>query len=313
VGKNAQFYISTILVVSEQLFCDNLSILADIVLKLFPHLAIARDANPSILWIGYIPGGQRVGDCLHSFHHASALFSMPKVPQTALLIATGVALVATSATLTAVVLRLRSPQMVLNPANLGQVSQLETICTTIVTDPNPPLNVRSSPVVAPDNIVGKVKNGTTLTVVNQNQGWLRISSPIAGWVYQDRTVTSCVPAMEGKPLADLVAANDEGSKTLAEATEYYHTGHLDAAVALARTILPDSPAYAPARVAIAHWQEDWRRSENEFYSAQRDLRDGRWQDVLNRVKDFPDNRYWREKLTPMVREAAERKTAIAKK
>lgn len=66
-------------------------------------------------------------------------------------------------------------------------------CTTIVTDPNPPSNVRSSPVVAPDNIVGTLKNGTRLAIVLEQEGWLQISAPIAGWVYRDLTVTTCLP------------------------------------------------------------------------------------------------------------------------
>ena len=66
-------------------------------------------------------------------------------------------------------------------------------CTTIVTDPDPPTNVRSSPVVAPDNVVGMLKNGTRVAIVLEQEGWLQISAPIAGWVYRDLTVTTCLP------------------------------------------------------------------------------------------------------------------------
>ena len=66
-------------------------------------------------------------------------------------------------------------------------------CHTIATDPNPPLNVRSSPVVAADNIVGNLKNGAELAVINENQGWLQLSAPIQGWVYEPLTVTTCNP------------------------------------------------------------------------------------------------------------------------
>ena len=66
-------------------------------------------------------------------------------------------------------------------------------CHTIATDPNPPLNVRSSPVVAPDNIVGNLKNGSRLIVINETQGWLQVSAPIQGWIYEPLTVTTCNP------------------------------------------------------------------------------------------------------------------------
>jgi hypothetical protein len=202
------------------------------------------------------------------------------------------------------VLRLRSPQTLLKQTDPAEVVQLQETCTTIATDPNPPLNVRSSPVVAPDNLVGTVNNGTRLTVIDENQGWLRISSPVAGWVYADRTVTSCVPTTASTPTPNVLAV-DEGRKILTEATEYYHAGNLNAAVALARTIPTDSPAHASTTATIARWQQDWQRAESAYYSSQRAAREGRWQDVLSAVQDFPDNRYWRERLTPIVRQAAE--------
>jgi hypothetical protein len=230
---------------------------------------------------------------------------MPQIPQSALLIAGGIALFATSATITSAILRLRSPHSAFRQVNSTEFAQPQETCTTIATDPTPPLNVRSSPVVAPDNLVDTVNNGTQLTVIDRNQGWLRISSPVAGWVYEDRTVTSCVPTTASTTAPDApVTPADEGTKTLAEATEYYHAGNLNAAIALARTIPADSHAYTTTAAAIVRWEQDWRRAENEFYSSQRASREGRWQDVLSTVQDFPDNRYWRERLTPIVRQAA---------
>lgn len=61
-------------------------------------------------------------------------------------------------------------------------------CQTIIADPNPPMNVRSSPVVAADNVVGRLPNGVLLSVTDENQGWLKIRSPLQGWVYQELTV-----------------------------------------------------------------------------------------------------------------------------
>jgi len=175
-------------------------------------------------------------------------------------------------------------------------------CKTIATDPNPPLNVRSSPVVAPDNIVGTLRNGTRLTVVDENEGWLSISSPIQGWVYKELTVTSCAIAT-----ADGNNASEEAN-TLAEATEQYQAGRLDAAIALAKTLPPDSPDYASAQHAIAQWQQDWVTAETKFLTAQSALRDGNWQAVLHSVNGFPENRFWRAKLTPLVKEAIKRQT-----
>lgn len=60
----------------------------------------------------------------------------------------------------------------------------------IVSDPNPPLNVRSSPSTS-GQVVGQLKNGTYVTVVNQKDGWLQISVPEQGWISQSQTERGC--------------------------------------------------------------------------------------------------------------------------
>ena len=65
------------------------------------------------------------------------------------------------------------------------------ITQAIVADMNPPLNVRSSPNVENSRIVGKLKNGTWLSVQQEDQGWLKIIDPISGWVAKNLTETSC--------------------------------------------------------------------------------------------------------------------------
>ncbi|WP_413166290.1 SH3 domain-containing protein [Capilliphycus salinus ALCB114379] len=61
----------------------------------------------------------------------------------------------------------------------------------VVDDPEPPLNVRSSPEVKEGNIVGQLDNNTFISVVKEDQGWLQISSPVEGWVAKNRTKSSC--------------------------------------------------------------------------------------------------------------------------
>ncbi|GAB4290444.1 MAG: hypothetical protein Fur0025_25310 [Oscillatoriaceae cyanobacterium] len=69
------------------------------------------------------------------------------------------------------------------------------ITMAIVSDPNPPLNVRSAPMVAEGNIVGKVDNGTYVTVTEEQNGWLRIDEP-AGWISKQNTQTTCAQVTE---------------------------------------------------------------------------------------------------------------------
>ncbi len=183
------------------------------------------------------------------------------------------------------------------------------VCNTIATDPSPPLNVRSSPVVAPDNVVGTVRNGTRLSVVDQNEGWLRINQPLEGWVYQNLTVTSCISAKEAAIAAsDTVSTADNGLTILAAATERYQAGDLNGAIALAQSIPASSAAVQPAKGAVNQWQHDWKTAETELAVAQKALNEGRPQDVLSRVRTFPENRFWRAQLTPIVKAAIQQQS-----
>ncbi|WP_181357357.1 SH3 domain-containing protein [Stenomitos frigidus] len=218
----------------------------------------------------------------------------------------GAAIFVTAASMSAATLHFK-PSLVKGLQALRTVKTPSTICNTIATDPSPPLNVRSSPVVAPDNVVGTVRNGTRLSVIDRNEGWLRINQPLEGWVYQDLTVTSCIPATA--PANASTPANDNGMSLLAQATERYQSGDLNAAIALAQAIPTTSAAYQPSKGAVNQWQRDWKTAETTFAEMQQAIAQSRWQDVLSKVQTFPDNRFWRAKLTPIVTLAIQQQSA----
>ncbi|QZZ22847.1 SH3 domain-containing protein [Leptothermofonsia sichuanensis E412] len=229
---------------------------------------------------------------------------MTNLREGALLVGVGIAILGATSGITATVLHYYPG--LLSTLKIFPDSSSSVTCKTIATDPNPPLNVRSSPVSAPDNIVGRLRNGTRLEVVDENQGWLRIVSPVEGWVYKDLTVTSCIPATATQVSADW---SDNGMKVLQEATEAYQAGNLSAAIALAQTIPAQSSTYQAAQGAINQWQQDWKTAEAEFEAAQTAFQAKQWQEVLNKVRNFPGNRYWRARLTPMVEEAIKQQNA----
>jgi hypothetical protein len=75
---------------------------------------------------------------------------------------------------------------IITPPNSGcKISQ------AVVSDPNPPLNVRSKPQVSDSDVVGKLKNDTFVSVVQERDGWLRITDPVPGWIAKNRTESSC--------------------------------------------------------------------------------------------------------------------------
>lgn len=66
-----------------------------------------------------------------------------------------------------------------------------------VADPNPPLNVRSTPnTTSDDNIVGQLKNGTFVTVRGEQEGWFQISTPVKGWISMANTDQGCNEKVE---------------------------------------------------------------------------------------------------------------------
>ncbi|MCS6814422.1 MAG: SH3 domain-containing protein [Cyanobacteria bacterium] len=89
------------------------------------------------------------------------------------------------------------------------------ITTVTVSDPDPPLNLRSTPEVKPDNIVGKLNNGTVLQVKTERDGWFQVSvaegGAATGWVSKQRTDHSCnqkVASITLKPGSVPVAISD---------------------------------------------------------------------------------------------------------
>jgi len=75
--------------------------------------------------------------------------------------------------------------VVVTPPNSGC-----KITQAVVSDPNPPLNVRSSPQLSDSKIVGKLNNNTFVSVAEEQNGWLRITDP-PGWIAKNRTESSC--------------------------------------------------------------------------------------------------------------------------
>ncbi len=61
-----------------------------------------------------------------------------------------------------------------------------------VEDPSPPANIRSKPNgTTSDTIVGTVKNGTYLTVIDEQSDWYKISTPQKGWIAKRITAHGC--------------------------------------------------------------------------------------------------------------------------
>jgi len=198
------------------------------------------------------------------------------------------------------------------------------------------LNVRSNPNA---EVVGKVTKGTNVTLTGTRQGdWVEIRSPKAGWVFGKYVDCSTVDTIaeqpdtptpvETQPSPTPVEAKpspspeptptpekspdqpkDNGAEVLTEAAQEYQQGNLDKAIAAAQSVLPSSPAFEDAQNKIETWQKEWGEAKAKFDKIQQAYNEGRYVDVIIYAadSDFPEQRYWREKLNDLVRQATQRK------
>ncbi|MBE9125477.1 MULTISPECIES: protein kinase domain-containing protein [unclassified Coleofasciculus] len=198
------------------------------------------------------------------------------------------------------------------------------------------LNVRSQP---QGSVVDTVSKGTKLALTGTEQnGWAEISSPAKGWVFKERQYIDCTSAnptvaqtqpsptpVETQPSPvvintpapkpspekpkDKPKPADNGDSKLTTAAEKYQQGKLDEAIADAQSVLPSSPAFEEAQKKIGEWQQEWSEAKAKFNNIQQAFDEGRYVDVIIYASDsnFPEQRYWREKLNDLVRKATQRK------
>lgn len=188
-------------------------------------------------------------------------------------------------------------------------------CKTVVFDPKPPLNVRAEPIEKVGNVIGKLPNGEVLSVVGKENGWLKIKAPMVGWVYENLTRERCGstpvavlsqnPRLSDERLAEL--GTDEGSRIYEDAMTHFHNGNLQGAINLARRVPADSIAYDQAQAALKTMPKRWKQAMSKYKTAKQAEQNNRWNDVLVIAKDFPDIRFWREQLSPIVRQAIQMK------
>jgi serine/threonine protein kinase, bacterial len=103
--------------------------------------------------------------------------------------------------------------------------------------------------------------------------------------------------------------SENSAKVIEQARKKYDSGDLVGAIALLRSI----PANASASIQetgkmINQWQQDWAKADALFNDINKALDDGKWDKVLdykNHPEKLPDTQYWRNKIEPLFKEAAE--------
>jgi len=195
-------------------------------------------------------------------------------------------------------------------------------CTVV----NAGLNVRSEPTGGKNNVVEIVKQGTTLALTGQEQnGWVEISSPVKGWVFNESRLINCtsstqaptataaptaapVETVKPKPPAVTPKPTDGDSSAMEEATDKYQEGDLEGAISDAESIIPGAAAFKDAQAKIQQWRQELSDAKEKFDKVKTAYDEGRWADVviIATDSDFPEQRYWPEILKQQVEEAKRR-------
>jgi uncharacterized protein YgiM (DUF1202 family) len=186
-------------------------------------------------------------------------------------------------------------------------------CKTIVFDDKPPLNVRATPIEKTGNVVGSLQNGDVVTVIGAKGDWLQINAPVVGWIYKNLTRRDCA---SDAPVATLTQdeasdptlvglPNDSGSRLYLKSLAHFQAGNLNGAIALARAVPVNSAAYPKAQTALKTMPQAWSQAKTQFSTAQQAEQESRWSDILKIAMNYPDIRYWRERLTPIVKKASQ--------
>ncbi len=99
------------------------------------------------------------------------------------------------------------------------------------------------------------------------------------------------------------APSNPGLDLLARATEQYHSGNFDEAIALAQAIPTDSSAYQESLSAMQKWRQEWNAAAAQFKVIEQAAYEERWREVLEESRKIPKIAYWQQKIEPLVEQA----------
>ncbi|MBD2534040.1 serine/threonine protein kinase [Nostoc flagelliforme FACHB-838] len=169
-------------------------------------------------------------------------------------------------------------------------------------------------------------------VITNNQEWASClrEKGIATRIVDDSRLIATRPTPKAKPKSRNVATplpekpkgstddtgklersqpSDNSANIIEQARQKYDSGDIVGAIALLRTI----PANAASGIQetgkmIAQWQEDWAKAEALSNEINKAIDDGKWDKVLdyrNHPEKLPNTQYWRNRIEPLFKQAAE--------
>ncbi|MEA5503632.1 serine/threonine protein kinase [Halotia wernerae UHCC 0503] len=169
-------------------------------------------------------------------------------------------------------------------------------------------------------------------VINNNEQWMSClrDQGIATKTIDDSTLIASRPIPQSRPksrnigtpspepsdistsdaeTAEQSQSSQSSIKIVEKARQKYNSGDLIGAIALLRSIPASaSSEIKETRKMIAEWQQEWSKADALFNDINQAIDDGKWDKVLdykNHPEKLPNTKYWRNKIEPLLKQAAE--------
>lgn len=100
--------------------------------------------------------------------------------------------------------------------------------------------------------------------------------------------------------------SDEGPEKLRQATEQFHAGDYESAIAAVESIPTFSAAYSDAQTLSRRWQKDWEKAAEKFPLVEQAYQQERWTEAIAIASEIPEIEFWQNKIAPLVESATEK-------
>lgn len=156
-------------------------------------------------------------------------------------------------------------------------------------------------------------------IISNNETWIscRRDKGLAIQIVDDSSLIASlpVPQVSQKPAVETSApkptpaATEDKSKTVAKAREKFESGDLQGAISLLKSTSGNAISGIQETVdTVNQWQHDWAKAEALAKDINKAIDNGKWDEVLayrDHPEKLPNIKYWRDKLEPMFKQAAE--------
>ena len=156
-------------------------------------------------------------------------------------------------------------------------------------------------------------------IISNNETWIscRRDKGLAIQIVDDSPLITSrpVPQVPVKPAVETPTPEssppptEDKAKTVAKARQKFESGDLQGAISLLKSTSGNAVSGIKETVdTVNQWQNDWAKAEALAKDINKAIDNGQWDEVLayrDHPEKLPNIKYWRDKLEPMFKQAAE--------